>query len=460
MTGEKPARVELQREQLHASLRDPVIDQINFLNEVMDRYPDAISFAPGAPHTRFFSEIDIAGAIARYTTYLIEQKGFDQAAVHRHLYQYGPARGQISDLIARALRRDEGIDVSADAVVITVGAQEGMLLALRALCPSPDDELAIVNPFFVGIAGAASVLGIATVPVGETEAGVDLDQLAAVCRAARQRGKRVRALYVAPDFSNPSGTRFELAARHRLIEAAAQHDIILIEDNAYAFTAAPDDKLPTLKALDTRGRVIYLGTFAKLCFPGARVGFAVADQVVRDRAGMRRLLADELASIKSMVTVNTSPICQAIIGGMLLAHDCSLAELGRHKGLLYRDNLRLLLDALDRYLGPGSNFPYRLSWNAPRGGFFVLMRLPVRVDEALVRLSAAQYGVLWTPMANFYLDDSGSDQLRLACSYLTPEQIDEGVRRLALFLQDAQVRPNPSPERGRVIGALRAPSLS
>jgi len=449
MSGDNPARIELQRELLHASLRDPVIDQINFLNEVMDRYPDAISFAPGAPNTRFFAEIDIAGAIARYTRYLIEEKGFDQAAVRRHLYQYGPARGQINELIARALRRDESIDVAPDAVVITVGAQEGMLLALRALCSSADDQLAIVNPFFVGIAGAASVLGIETVPVGESEAGVDLDQLAAACRTARQRGKRVRALYVAPDFSNPSGTRLELAARHRLLEAAAQHDIILIEDNAYAFTAAPDDRLPTLKAIDAGGRVIYLGTFAKLCFPGARVGFAVADQMVRDRTGARRLLADELASIKSMVTVNTSPICQAIIGGMLLAHDRSLAALGRHKGLLYRDNLQLLLDALERHLGVGSNFPYRLSWNAPRGGFFVLMRLPVRVDEELVRLSAAQYGVLWTPMANFYLDDSGSDQLRLACSYLSPEQIDEGVRRLALFLQDAQVRRPQAQTRAR-----------
>jgi (S)-3,5-dihydroxyphenylglycine transaminase len=439
MDMERPGRVELQREQLHACLRDPVMDQINFLNEVMGRYPDAISFAPGAPNARFFEDLDVAAAIERYKDYLVRERHLGPAAVKHHLYQYGPSRGQINELVARALRSDEGIDVPPQAVVITVGAQEAMLLVLRALRAAPTDVLAVANPFFVGIAGAARVLDVEMMPVDETEAGIDLDALAAVCRTARAQGKRVRALYVAPDFSNPSGTRLELDARRKLLAAAEREDMLLIEDNAYGFMAGPDALLPTLKALDECGRVIHLGTFAKLCFPGARVGYVIADQTVRDRTGARRLLADELASIKSMVTVNTSPICQAVIGGMLLAHDCSFARIGSDKRVLYQDNLHHLLDALDRQLGPRSGFPYRLTWNAPRGGFFVRMRLPVRVDEELLRLSAAQYGVLWTPMAYFYLDGSGNDQLRLACSYLSPDLIDEGVRRLAAFLRDPRV---------------------
>jgi (S)-3,5-dihydroxyphenylglycine transaminase len=439
MDGEQSGRIELQRERLHASLRDPVMDQINFLNEVMDRYPDAISFAPGAPNARFFADLDVAAAIDRYTDYLVREKGLAPAAVKHHLYQYGPSRGQINGLVARALRRDQGIDVSPQAIVITVGCQEAMLLVLRAICATATDVLAIANPFFVGIAGAARVLDVATVPVGETDDGIDLGALGAACRAARAQGKRVRALYVAPDFSNPSGTRLDLEARRKLLHVAEREDILLIEDNAYGFMAAPDAVLPTLKALDERGRVIHLGTFAKLCFPGARVGFVVADQTVRDRFGATRLLADELAAIKSMVSVNTSPICQAIIGGMLLAHDCSFARLGEDKRALYQDNLRYLLDTLDRHLGPSSGFPYRLAWNAPRGGFFVRMRLPVPVDDELLRLSAAQYGVLWTPMAHFYLDGSGNDQLRLACSYLSADLIEEGVRRLASFLRDPRV---------------------
>ncbi|NUR25346.1 MAG: aminotransferase class I/II-fold pyridoxal phosphate-dependent enzyme, partial [Catenulispora sp.] len=202
----------------------------------------------------------------------------------------------------------------------------------------------------------------------------------------------------------------------------------------YGFTCAPGDELPPLKALDTTGHVVGIGTFAKICFPGARVGYVVADQPVRD-AGTGRVqpLADHLAAVKTMVTVNTSPLCQAVIGGMLLEHGGSLAALGRRKTALYQRNLTHLREALDRHLPDAAGLG--IAWNRPDGGFFLRMHLPVRVDADLLELSAAKYGVLWTPMAQFYLDGGGDRQLRLSCSYLDPEQIDLGVRRLATFLR-------------------------
>jgi (S)-3,5-dihydroxyphenylglycine transaminase len=185
-----------------------------------------------------------------------------------------------------------------------------------------------------------------------------------------------------------------------------------------------------LKALDTEGRVIHIGTFAKICFPGARVGYVVADQ--RVGAG-ERLLADELARLKSMVTVNTSPLSQAVIGGMLLEHGGSLAGLSARKSEFYRRSLSHLLAALDRHLPDG--LPAGISWNRPEGGFFVRVRLPVPADLDLLETSSARYGVLWTPMAPFFLDSAGDFQLRLSCSYLDPDTIEEGVRRLADFLK-------------------------
>ena len=98
---------------------------------------------------------------------------------------------------------------------------------------------------------------------------------------------------------------------------AAQEDLLLLEDNPYG-TFGDGARLPTLKALDTGRRVVYLGSFAKTGFPGARVGYAVADQRVAADDGTASLLADELSKIKSMVSVNTSPVAQAVVGGKLL----------------------------------------------------------------------------------------------------------------------------------------------
>jgi (S)-3,5-dihydroxyphenylglycine transaminase len=437
--------VTLERSALHASLGDPALDSISFLNEVMDRFPQAISFAPGAPNAGLFDDIDLSRYIDRYTDYLATVKGRTPAQIRKQLYQYGPSRGIINELIADALRNDDGMQVDPAAVIVTVGCQEALLLVLRALCATSDDLLAVVNPCFAGITGAASVLGAQIVPIDEGEgadgwsANLDWDQLEAACRHARAQGKRIRALYVAPDFSNPSGTVLDLPSRHRLLALAEREDFLLLEDNAYGFTAAPGCALPTLKSLDARQRVIYFGTCAKICMPGVRVGFVVADQAVRDRAGQTRLLADELASLKSMVTVNTSPICQAIVGGMMLEHGGSLAMLSKDKAALYRRNLALLLDALERHVGRNGDSAHGVHWNVPAGGFFVRMRLPVAADTALLKLCAERYGVLWTPMRYFHLNDGGNRQLRLSCSYLTPEQIDEGVRRLAAFLHGEHV---------------------
>lgn len=435
-TSETP--VQLERSELHPALGDSLMEAMSFLNEVMDRHPRAISFAPGAPFAGFFDQLDVPACLARYSRYLAEDKGMSQDQIRKRLYQYGPSKGIINDLLAQSLRIDEGIQVPPEAVVVTAGCQEALLLAIRALCSSPRDRLAVINPCFVGIAGAARVLDIDVVAIEESASGIDWFGLVNACRSARAQGKRIRALYVAPDFSNPSGNLLDLASRRRLLALAEAEDFLLLEDNAYAFTAGAA-ALPSLKALDRNGRVIYLGTCAKTCLPGVRIGYAVADQLVTGGRQGVRLLADELAALKSMVTVNTAPICQAIVGGMLLEHGGSLAALSAGKAALYRNNLGLLLEALDNHVGP-LNGTGMVSWNTPQGGFFVRMRLPVEADAALLEYCAAEYGVLWTPMSSFHLNGGGRNELRLSCSYLTPDAIDEGIRRFACFLRDPRVR--------------------
>jgi (S)-3,5-dihydroxyphenylglycine transaminase len=431
------ARLMLALQSLHTSLSDPVLGSINFLNEVIDRYPQALSFAPGAPFGGFFDDLNLQAFLDRYVSYLRETTGLSPSAITRLLYQYGPSKGIINELLAETLERDCDIPVSPDAIVVTVGCQEAMLLTLRALMRDSGDALVVANPCFAGIVGAARLLDVPVYPVEEENDSIDLSRLQQICRSVRARGGRVRAVYVATDFANPSGSLLDLATRRRLIELAESEDFYVMEDSTYGFTSDEGALLPAMKALDgARRRVIYLGTFAKICAPGARVGFVVADQQVASGTQQATLLAAHIATIKSMVSVNTSPICQAIIGGMMLMHGSSIAALGRARAAFYRSNLRYLLAALDRRIGPCADSHPDIRWTHPQGGFFVRMYLPVPVDERLLEIAASRYGVLWTPMSMFYLENTECRQLRLSCSYLTPAQIDRGVARLALFLND------------------------
>jgi (S)-3,5-dihydroxyphenylglycine transaminase len=221
------------------------------------------------------------------------------------------------------------------------------------------------------------------------------------------------------------------------LEVAAAADLLVIEDNPYGFFTRDDVFRPTLKSLDAGRRVIYLGSFAKTCFPGARLGYAIADQDVVDAAGNHSLLADQFAKIKSMITVNTPSLCQAVIGGILAANDCHLRDANRDTIMFYRSNMERLLSELSRHFPAAS---HGVSWNMPGGGFFVVVTVPFVADEAALTRSAREYGVLWTPMDAFYFDGGGRHQLRLSCSYVEPDQLVEGVRRLAAFILDQSGR--------------------
>jgi (S)-3,5-dihydroxyphenylglycine transaminase len=419
---------------LHSSLADPLLSAMTFLNEVTLRFPDAISFAPGRPYEGLFDPDSVTADLAAYTSYLRDTLGFGPGRVREALFQYGRTNGQIHALVAQTVGNDEDLHVAPEAVVVTVGAQEGMLLAVRALAAGPRDVLLVSSPCYVGITGAARLLDVAVEPVPEGPAGPDPAAVEAAARRVRASGRRPRAFYVVPDFANPSGASMSVPDRHRLLEVAAAEDLLVIEDNPYGFFGRDDAARPTLKSLDTDRRVIYLGSFAKTCFPGARVGYVLADQPVRWPDGTVTLLADELAKIKSMTTVNTPSLTQAAIGGLLVRNGCRLRPANAATTLFYRDNMRRLLAGLDGAFPAGERDRLGVHWNAPGGGFFVVVRVPFGADDAALEVSAREYGVLWTPMAPFYLDGGGTRQLRLSCSYVRPEQVEDGVRRLAAFV--------------------------
>ncbi|MBW8799060.1 MAG: aminotransferase class I/II-fold pyridoxal phosphate-dependent enzyme [Streptomyces sp.] len=423
----------LRKAELHGSVSDPVLDTMNFLNEVTTRYPQAISFAPGRPHDGFFDTEQIFTHLRRYLDHL-EAQGASPGQVRSALFQYGPTSGQIRELIADSLRKDENTDVAPESIVVTVGCQEAMFLAVRALISGPEDVLLVSSPCYVGITGAARLLDVTPTAVAERESGFDCADLEAAILAEQARGRRPRAFYVIPDHSNPSGTTMPLQTRLDLLDLAQRHDILVLEDSPYRMVS-PGQQLPTLKSLDRHRRVVQLGSFSKTLFPGARVGYVVADQTVVDADGRTGLLADELTKIKSMITVNTSAVSQAVVAGMLLAADGRTSELNGETAAYYGDAMRVTLEELAKQFPAAEREALGVRWNEPTGGFFLSLTVPFQADNAALIRSAEEFGVIWTPMSYFYPDGGGEHAVRLSVSYLTHQEIADGTERLAHFIK-------------------------
>ncbi|MEV5176586.1 PLP-dependent aminotransferase family protein [Streptomyces flaveolus] len=424
---------DLYADDLHGALSDPLLTSMTFLNEIATRHPHALSLAAGAPYEGFYDVEDVHRHLRRFCAHLRDDLGYDEGAIRRTLLQYGRTKGIIHGLIARHLATDEHFEADPETIVVTAGFQEALFLTLRALRRDERDTLLSVSPAYVGVTGAARLLDMTVRTFTAGPHGVDIADLARRIARTRAEGLRPRAVYLVPDFANPTGARLPLSLRHELLALAEREDLLVLEDNPYGLFPLGDERLPTLKALDPSRRVIYLGSLSKTVFPGTRVGFAVADQLVDDGS----YLADHLARVKSMLTVNTSPVAQAVVGGALLEHDCSLVHATVREAETYRHGLTRLLDGLARRFPR----PSPVTWSAPAGGFFVVVTVPFDVTEADVELSARDHGVLWTPLHHFYPGSGPLRQLRLSCSSLGPTEMDTALDRFAAFVRAATRRP-------------------
>ncbi|GLZ31988.1 hypothetical protein Lesp02_41760 [Lentzea sp. NBRC 105346] len=423
----------LAKQGLHSSVSAPVMDTMNFLNEITTRHPGAISFAPGRPLEDFFQTEQIFRWLRGYIDHLTGL-GRSGEQIRTTLFQYGATAGHIRDLVSRTLA-DDGVTADPADIVVTVGAQEAMFLALRALFASPRDVLLVASPCYVGITGAARMLDIAMAEVPEGPDGLTAAAFEHAVAEVRAKGNRPRAFYLVPDYSNPSGSTVPLRARHELLEAAARDGVLILEDSPYRMVGSAPP-LPPLKALDPARCVVHIGSFAKSAFPGARLGYLVADQEVVDAGGERTRLADEIAKLKSMLTVNTPSLSQAVVGGLLLESDFGLRARNEVAAAAYDANLIAVLDTLNRLFPEDGQAEHGVSWNRPTGGFFLAVNVPFAADEAALAVSAEQYGVIWTPMRYFHPSGGGENVIRLAWSYLTRERAVEGIERFAAFVTE------------------------
>jgi DNA-binding transcriptional MocR family regulator len=241
---------------------------------------------------------------------------------------------------------------------------------------------------------------------------MDLDALE---RAIEQ--KRPRLIYSMPNFHNPTGATMDLAERKRLVDIVIKHKTPLVEDDYEKDLRFEGTPIIPVKALDTAGAVLYMGTFSKGLFPGARVAWIAATREIIER----------LVLAKRYTDLHTNLLMQAALNEFCQQghYDAHLRRL--HK--IYRLRRRKLLDALER------EFPPQVSWTRPDGGYALWVDMPAQIDaEELLQL-AQEKGVSFTPGNRFYMEKGGEHNFRLCFSRTDAEQIDEGIAILGSLIK-------------------------
>lgn len=414
---------------------------IGFLNDVQYEFPQAISLAAGQPDENYFDIEDSLSKFEVYVNWMMTQTGNTRKEVVNRIGQYSKTQGIVNGILAEYLKKDENINIEADKILVTAGAQEAFSIIVSTICNHDNDVIIVESPSYIGVSSFARIFNYNIAGVDIDEEGIDLGKLKQKILEINRMGKRVKLLYVIPDYQNPSGSCMPIGNRLKLLELANKYNFLIIEDSVYNSFTYCEKRISTLKSLDKYNRVIYVGSFSKLLFPGLRIGFIGASQHLENEYGIATPLVNEMTKVKASLTNNTCTISQAILAGVLLNLNYSLSEWNKPKFESYRNKKDQVINALNKYIGAFRNdWADGIKWNDPQGGFFIKMSLPFAVDRNSVFTCASKFHVIFCPMQYFYLDAGGENELRLTFSNLSLTQIDQGINRLAEYLKSQVIK--------------------
>lgn len=427
--------MKLKFNDLNTSFTDPKINVMNFLNEIANKFPNAISFAPGRPLENLF---EVENSLAYLKDYL-EYRSINNNEINTESYnnigQYGPTKGIINDILNKLVKEDFNIQAENSEFIVTTGSQEAMFLCLICLCSQPNDIVFINDPAYIGFSGAAKLLGIDIVPIPNDEFGINLDALENCYKSAISKNKTPRLLYIAPDYANPTGLTMSDERRKNLVKITKQFNILIVEDHAYNYFSYSDRNLYPLRSLNSSENIIYIGSFSKSIYPSLRLGFIITSQEIICPNGKNIKLSEEFSKAKSFLTVNTSQLSQAIIGGIIIRNNFSLKKYTKQKFNILKSNRDMMLYMLEFFFPRNELWCKDISWNEPDGGFFINMKLPFNILESDIETSANIFNVIWTPMSYFYIEKNISSEIRLSFSYVTEEEIKNGIKYLSDFVK-------------------------
>lgn len=361
--------------------------------------PEVISFAGGLPAPELFPVKTLAAAT---------QRVFEEEGTRGLQYSTTEGHPPLRRKIAERMKSTWDAHVTPEQVLITSGSQQGLDLTGKLLLDEGDVVLC-ESPSYLGALSAWNVMRPRWVEVATDDDGMDPASLDEKLRAH----PNAKAIYVIPNFQNPSGRTWSLERRRRFMDLVERHDVWVVEDNPYGELRFEGTPIPSLKSLDRRGRVIALGTFSKVFCPGLRVAWVAAELPV----------VEKLVILKQGADLQTATLAQLQVNRYLEENDLD-ADIARILPV-YRERRDAMLAALD------AEMPEGVRWTRPQGGLFLWMTLPESLNARTLLDECVRQNVAFVPGGAFFPNGGNENTIRLNYSNMPVERIREGVRRLA-----------------------------
>ena len=368
--------------------------------------PEIVSLAGGMPNLSALPMEMMASVVEK----LIKDNGAEAL-------QYGSGQGhprlreQICDMMAL-----EGIRAHPDDVIVTTGSQQALDLISRIFI-DPNDVVLVEAPSYVGALGTFRQYEAQVVHVAMDEHGLIPGALREAITTTRATGRKIKFLYLIPNYQNPAGVLLPADRRTEILEICREEKIFVVEDNPYGLLGFDKPSPNAMRAEDSEN-VIYLGSFSKTIAPGFRVGWALVPQSLKEKL--------VIASESSILC--PSNFTQLAISSYLADQPWrdQIASFAK----LYKVRRDAALEALEKY------FPKNATWTKPEGGFYIWVTLPPEIDTNALVPKAIVAKVAYVPGTAFYADGFGSWSMRLSYCHPTPERIKEGIKALGGVIQN------------------------
>ncbi len=363
--------------------------------------PEIVSLAGGMPNLSAIPMDTMASIVEK----LIKDHG-------QEALQYGSGQGhpklreQICDVMAL-----EGIRANPDDILVTTGSQQALDLISRIFI-DPGDVVLVEAPSYVGALGTFSQYEASVVHVEMDKDGLVPEALRQAIKTLRYQGRRIKFLYLIPNYQNPAGVLLPADRRTEILDICRAEKIFIVEDNPYGLLGFDRPSPNAMRAEDSEN-VIYLGSFSKTIVPGFRIGWALVPQALREKL----VIASE-SSILCPSNFAQMSISSYLANQPWRDQISSFVE-------LYKARRDAMLETLEAY------FPKSATWTKPQGGFYVWVTLPPEIDTKAMMPKAIVAKVAYVPGTAFYADGLGSWSMRLSYCHPTPERIREGVKALA-----------------------------
>jgi 2-aminoadipate transaminase len=305
------------------------------------------------------------------------------------------------------------VATSPDTFQLSNGSSGAIDLVVRSLV-DPGDVIIAECPTYMGTLHCfrGALARIELVPMDEE--GLDTGALAELLERLAREGANVKLVYTISAFHNPTGTTLSLARRQALLELAARHDFLILDDEAYRGLWYETPPPPTLARLAGGHGVITVGSLSKIVATGLRIGWVHApERFIRMFGRMRFAMGQNQLALRIVAELATSGAIEPHVERMRA---------------LYRDKMLRLADALRKQAGEW------LTFREPEGGFYIWARLRDDMSARAVWRTAFAEGVAVNPGDGFLSHDAqpGGEHLRIAFSWTDGDQLEEAARRLGI----------------------------